>query len=92
MILLSDYLKEGVTQTISSHRNIDKTMGSNNIRDRHRQRLARLEGRIRLLKKKYSFCRDLNCKITISGQIKRWRAKYAQEMFKKPNSKTLKTY
>ena len=36
MKVLSDFLKEGVVQSISTHRNIDKLMGSGKIKDRHK--------------------------------------------------------
>ena len=83
------YLIE-VEQSISTHKNIDKITGADRISTDHRKRSTRLDGRIKLLKRKLAFCQTDRCKRIIKSQIIRWRFKQRREMFKKPVGQTMK--
>jgi hypothetical protein len=85
-------LNEGVTLDISNNRNIDKISNGDKIKNYHRQRLARISGRIRLLHRKLNQCDNLMCKKVVFSQIKKWKFKYNQELGKKPDSMTMKPY
>ena len=79
-------IDEGVEQTHSSEKT-DKRFGCDNIKDYHRQRLCRIKAKVVILKQRYLACETRRCKRTILLQLRTWRGKYKNELYKKPELK-----
>lgn len=73
-------LKEN-EQNLTNDKVIDRRFGCYKIKDYHRKRLCRLDGRIKILKDRLENCETDKCKKIISSQIRKWNNKKSKELF-----------